>query len=403
MEEQKTTIFFLIGIKKFLLIKNRFYFDLKDRILSDICLKSKKIFETGDVQIYLNEFKIDANLDIEKDLEYIKINLDIADLPNEQKNLKKYEVLLPYSKNRPNFIFGLKIGNLINKKNLSDSKFEQYNINLNNIFDYYHSNIMKEAVELQADYLENLAKDMWSFLKNNKTEKFKIHFEVLFFILKYAKDKSLDISDIIDLIYQNNIEFYNFNIIKKEEINEFLKEIFSNYESDDKSWPFNFIKEKEKEEEERNEEVEEENEKTNKLNDNNQAIYSIATKNEILFIAFFLGYLSETGGKEEDYKIFFLNEKIKNITIQTLSKIKNIKSQIIVGFNCRKIFMGLCDGNNEILGALQMEKDLLKYFELINAKFNDLYELTEKVSINYYIESSIIKVDEDLDNIVPIY
>ena len=81
---------------------------------------------------------------------------------------------------------------------------------------------MKGAVEFQADYLENLAKDMWSFLENNRTERFKIHFETLFFILKYAKDGSLDISNIIDIIYKNEIEFYYFGLINKEELYEFL-------------------------------------------------------------------------------------------------------------------------------------------------------------------------------------
>ena len=254
---------------------------------------------------------------------------------------------------------------------------------------------MKADLEYQADYLENLAKDMWAFLVNNKTEKFKIYFGALFFILKYAKDKCLDISSIIDIIYKNNIVFDKIDIIKKEELIEFLKEIFSNYERDDKSWPFNFIKEKE--------ELEGEKEENNKLYDTNQNIYSTVTKDEILFIGIFLGYLSEINGKEEDYKLFFLNEKIKNITAQVFSKIKNIKSEIPIDSNCKKIFMRLFDGKKDILEALQMEKDLFKYFELINEKFNYLKELSEKFSTTLNIESSIIKADEDLNKIIPIY
>lgn len=163
-EAHKTKIIFLIGLEKSLLDKNRFYFDLNNRIISDIDLKSKPFKDVNGYQIYLNEYTIDENYVNKKDPGNIIINLNTVDLSNEQK----YEILLSYSKDRTNFIFGLKIGNLKNKSNFSESKFKSLNINFNCTFDYYHEYIMKEAIELQVDYLENLAEDSLAFLKSIK-------------------------------------------------------------------------------------------------------------------------------------------------------------------------------------------------------------------------------------------
>lgn len=66
MEEQKTKIFFITTINASLLEKNRFYFDLNGKILSDIQIKSTKIDDisskTKKYFIYLNEFDVDSSL-----------------------------------------------------------------------------------------------------------------------------------------------------------------------------------------------------------------------------------------------------------------------------------------------------------------------------------------------------
>ena len=396
-EAHKTKIIFLIGLEKSLLDKNRFFFDLNDRIISDIDLKSKPFKDVNGYQIYLNEYTIDENYVNEKDPGNIILNLNTVDLSNKQKNHNQYEILLSYSKDKANFIFGLKIGNLKNKTNFSESKLKSLNIDFNSIFEYYHEYIMKEAIELQVDYLENLAEDSLAFLKKHKDENFKIFFEILFFILVHSKNKNSDISTLMEIISKSSINYFPVEIFKIGQIKDFLKEIFSNYEKDNESWPFNFIKDKK-------EEINEEEVQIDKLNSDNQESDSKASKNEILFIYFFLSYYMENNGKEDDYKIFFINEKIKNKTMKTLSDIKKIKSEANISSECKNIFMKFFDGKNDILGKLQMENEMLKYFELINEKFYDLCELTEKVSQDSYnIETKIITPDCDLSKINKIY
>ncbi len=100
MEEQKTKIFFLFSIKKSLLDKNKFDFDLNNKILTNLYLTYKIIPENDKdgYQVCLNELKIDENLVHEENQGSLKINLEISDLSNEKKNLKKYEVFIPYTK-----------------------------------------------------------------------------------------------------------------------------------------------------------------------------------------------------------------------------------------------------------------------------------------------------------------
>ena len=65
--------------------------------------------------------------------------------------------------------------------------------------------------------------------------------------------------------------------------------------------------------------------------------------------------------------------------------------------------MKLCDGENDILGALQMEKNTIKYFELINEKFPYLYELYKKVGLSLFIVESEIGLHDDMDKINQIH
>ena len=68
-----------------------------------------------------------------------------------------------------------------------------------------------------------------------------------------------------------------------------------------------------------------------------------------------------------------MNDKIKNITIEALSKIEKNNNKISI--ICRKYFMKLCDKNEDILGKLQLETEFIQYLKYINEKFNVLYEL----------------------------
>ena len=118
----------------------------------------------------------------------------------------------------------------------------------------------------------------------------------------------------------------------------------------------------------------------------------------------FLAFYNQNEGTKEDYKIFFINERIKNNTIQTLSQINDIKKEIYINSTCKNIFMEFCISENNILGKIKMEKDLLKYFELINENFYVLRELIKTVSLNsYFVEGNIVKLGDDLDKIYQIY
>ena len=130
---------------------------------------------------------------------------------------------------------------------------------------------MKEAIELQVDYLENLAEDSLAFLKKHKDENFKIFFEILFFILVHSKNKNSDISTLMEIISKSSINYFPVEIFKIGQIKDFLKEIFSNYEKDNESWPFNFIKDKK-------EEINEEEVQIDKSNSDNQESDSKASK-----------------------------------------------------------------------------------------------------------------------------
>ena len=389
MKEEKTKVFFLTSINASLLEKKRFDFISDTTILSkstkidDIFQNQKKYF------IYLNEFDVEPNLLKDENQEYIKINLAISNNSMENKNPLKYGIIINFTKNRTNFIFGLKIGGLINKTTLFEDKFDSCNIKFNLNFTYFHKNIMKMPPNIQPNYLENLGQDTISFLGRNKNEKLNINFEILFFLFLYSKEKKSDITNLLELIGKNSIEYIDLGIYKKEQVNDFIKEIFSNLENDGETWPFNYIGEN------NNEEKEVENEENKDLK---------VSKNEMLFIGFFLEYYSLKGQKEEDYKLFFMNERIKHKTIQTLSQIKKIKYNINISPQCRKEFMKLCDGKNDLLSKLQMETNILKYFELINEKFDDLFELIKKVGLSSFtVEYLTVKIEDDLQKIGTIH
>ena len=303
MEEQKTKIFFITTINASLLKENRFYFDLDEKIL-DLDIISSKLNNTNQkYNIYINEFTVDQSLIEDENSGDIKINLNIVGLSNEVKNPKKYEIIINYTKNRVNFIFGLKIGNLVNKKSFSDSKFDSYLLDFNKNFIKFHDSIMKKNRELQAEYLENLAIDAMKYLEDNKNEKICINFEIIFFLFVYAKTKNSDISFLIEIINRNSDKSDFFlSLFKKEQINDFLLEIFSNYEKNYESWPFNYINENFEE----NLEEEENYDDNVKEKNKHEIIDSTATKNEIVFIWFFWHFIIKMKEQKKIIKFFSL-------------------------------------------------------------------------------------------------
>ena len=418
MEAQKTKIFFLNGISTSFLEKKQIYFDLNQKVLTcqNIITKEQgKIVNENQKQysIYLNELSVDEdwlkqNENEDKHKGYIKMNLNFADTSKKFNNIENCEILINLEKNRINFIFGLEIGDLNKRYNYSHKKLDSYFISFNLNFNYFNKYIIENVEnEFQADYLEYLIKDAKIFLEKIHEEKnLEFNFSIIFEIFVYSKDKNDDIAVLLEAIKNNNI-IYNY--YKKERINDFIKEVFSNFEKSDNAWPFNYIHGDipeagdESSEEDEEKEEEEEEEKRNKINNNKQKTQFSINEYEIHFISFFLGYFSqEKEVSDLDFDIFFMNDKIKNITIEALSKIEKNNNKISI--ICRKYFMKLCNKNEDILGKLQLETELIQYLKYINEKFNVLYELIKSAGVdNYTINEKLITRNINLEQIYPIF
>lgn len=300
MEVQKTKIFFLYGISSSFLEKKKIYFNLNRKILTFENIITKE--HENKYSIYLNELNVNEdwikqNENEDKVKGYIKINLNIADTSKNYNNIESYEILINLEKNRINFIFGLEIGNLNNQRKYSDKRLDSYDINFNHNFNYFYNNIIEKVEDgLQANYLEYLIKDAKMFLEKVRDEEnLELDFSIIFEIFVYSKNKNEDIAVILETIKNNNI-IYNYS--KKDRINNFIKEVFSNFEKNDYTWPFNYIHgdipEGGDESLEEDEEIEEEEEELqkNKINNNKQKTESSINEYEIHFISFFLGYYS---------------------------------------------------------------------------------------------------------------
>ena len=434
METEKTKIFFLITFNKSILNNTkRFFFEQKGEEISKF-IKSEKVGEISNYDIYLLELDVAPSMLKEKNDNYIKMNLTISKCSNEDKNSKKFETTINFTKNRINFVFEIDIGTNHIKKiiKFTQEKFDEYKMDINEIFLHFYKKIMNEPKKLQPDYLENLSEDLLKVLDKNKNESINIYFETIFFLLLSAKNKKLDISIILDLISQNKIKYEALIYHSKQQINEFINEIFSNLGKNCKSWPFNFIQkydkgeveEEESEEKREDEETEDKGEESEKKEDINEEEESIkdgdqdevktnpnedddlnATRTEIIFIAIFLVFYSN-GKENKDYELFFMNERIKKKTLEILSKNKNIKDEkdIYITQSCRNYFMKLCDKKNDVLGKLQMETNIIKYIELINENFDYLFELLKKVGqVSLNLEFPKIEFRDDLEKINKIH
>ena len=64
----------------------------------------------------MNELNVDDSwIQEENGQSNIKLYLDAIEYHDDEQKPMKYEINIKYTKSRANFIFGLKIGNLINK------------------------------------------------------------------------------------------------------------------------------------------------------------------------------------------------------------------------------------------------------------------------------------------------
>ena len=426
MEEKKnfkTRLFFINSYRNTLLQNHTILFEYNGQKLSDNNFKKTKLTETKqNFSVCLNELNVDDSwIQEENGQSNIKLYLDVIEIHDDGQKPMKYEININYTKNRANFIFGLKIGNLINKTSFYQNiEFDQCDIGFNYTFIQFYEYIIKKDLNNSADNIECLCQDTIYYLEQKKAERFSLFFEILLNLFIYSKEKKLDISILLELITKNTIQYEELLIFHKNEITDFIKEIFSNLEKDKNAWPFNLIhkydngeefeekedeeneediKEEEKEDKENEEEIKEEEKEDKQENNNN----SNKNKTEIIFMAFLLGYFSKNGTKE-DYSLFFSNDLIKKKTIQTLNKINTIKKEIIISDNLRTELMKLCDGKNDIYGKLQIETNLLNYFEIMNEKFFDLSRLLKDFGLKKYkIEFQPIKSNDDIGKINPIH
>ena len=413
---EKTKILFLTTIKKSIYDNKLVYFTYEEMKISgknSEYIKTKKIDEINEFYILFNEFDVDKNLLDEKNEENeeyekggenkenkrsIKIFLIVSNCSNEDNNRKKYEIIINYQSNKINFIFNLDIGNSTKTKLYDDTRFEKLIIDFNKNFQIFYKEEKKRNNEYdEADYIENLAKDSLAYLEEEKNDIFDINFDIIIFLLIYiknSKDNNMSISTLLEACNLNKITYDRQNYIyNKEKINEFVKEIFTNLENDQKAWPFNEIQAFENGNDEENQE--DENEKENKIED---------TKNmnatEIIFIKIILGYYSKFGYLD-DMKLFLMNDIIKNKTINVLSL--EVKEKYI-SYSFRENFMKLLDDKGGILEKLKLETNILEYFKLISENFSVLYELIKQVGMKKYnVEFQNINIDTELYDIKEIH
>ena len=191
----------------------------------------------------MNELNVDDSwIQEENGQSNIKLYLDVIAIHDDGQKPMKYEINIKYTKSRANFIFGLKIGNLINKTSFYQNiEFDQCDIGFNYTFNQFYEYIIKKDLNNSADNIECLCQDTIYYLEQKKTERFSLYFEILLNLFIYSKEKKLDISILLELITKNTIQYEELQIFHKNEITDFIKEIFSNLEKDKNAWPFNLI------------------------------------------------------------------------------------------------------------------------------------------------------------------
>ena len=200
MEEKKnfkTRLFFINSYRNTLLQNHTILFEYNGQKLSDNNFKKTKLTEKKqNFSIYLNELNVDDSwIQEENGQSNIKLYLDVIAIHDDGQKPMKYEININYTKNRANFIFGLKIGNLINKTSFYQNiEFDQCDIGFNYTFNQFYEYIIKKDLNNSADNIECLCQDTIYYLEQKKAERFSLFFEILLNLFIYSKEKKLDIS-----------------------------------------------------------------------------------------------------------------------------------------------------------------------------------------------------------------
>ena len=388
---EKIKIFFINSIKISYLDNYHFYFNYSEE--EEKISQSKINSPINNLNEILKEYSfdvheltIDKNKALELNSEIIHMFYIMEKKDNKVKDI--YEVNINYDPNRTNFIFDFKIGNLLNKNKISPYNFG-YNLTLEQIFFSFYNHINENiSLDFKTEAIESFVEDTKKYLEKTKEENIDIKYHILFFLLVSSKNK--DIKLLLELINKKKISYLPTKLYKTEEIVSFLKDIFSNLENSENSWPFNEIKKFDKNGEEDVEENEEEEEIKNN-NDNDNKINT-----EDRFIEYLIGYFSRENLLEH-LSLFFMNEKIKKKTTKVLSKITISK---FISTSVREKFMELYDNKNEIFEVLKAQTNFVQYLTIINKKFTDLFELTKKVGLEQYkILLEKISENDDLEEI----
>ena len=191
MEEKenfKTRIFFINSYRK-TFQNHSIVFEYNGQKLSENNFKKTKLGEKQNFIIFLNELNVDDSwIQEENGQSNIKLYLDAIEIHDDEQKPMKYEINIKYTKSRANFIFGLKIGNLINKTSFYQNiEFVQCDIGFNYTFNQFYEYIIKKDLNNSADNIECLCQDTICYLEQKKAERFSIYFEILLNLFIYSK------------------------------------------------------------------------------------------------------------------------------------------------------------------------------------------------------------------------
>ena len=139
--EGKTKLIFVNSYKKSIVQNYNIFFEYNGQKLSDKNHQKKKLpTKDENFSFFRNELIVNEDwIQEENELSNIKLLLNLVEIDDEKIEPMKYETNIYFEKNRTNFIFGFKIGNLINKKHwFQSTEFEQRNTSFNFDFSHFH-------------------------------------------------------------------------------------------------------------------------------------------------------------------------------------------------------------------------------------------------------------------------
>ena len=354
---------------------------VKTHLFNEILIEGSKY---KDYQFDIQEIKINKQTALESKKHEVEMILSLS-THNNENNVTKYEATFNFNPSRSNFLFDYKIGCRLDKeiKGMKINYNKGCNLEFSEIFYSFYDYINnKMSPKYQIEMIESLGEDTKKYLEKNKNENIQIKFEIIFFLLINSKNQ--DISLLLELINKRNFTYFPYDkIFKKDDIILFVEEIISNLEKDENSWPFDEIRKFDKKGDE--EEVEENKiEKEDKIN------------TEDRFMEFLIGYFC-VYNRENNLSLFFKNEKLKNKTSKSISKIKDYKYINKIG---RNKFMDFFGKEKEILPLLDAQTNFIQYLSIINSNFSDLYELINKVGLNTFkIKDKLVSFYDNFEEI----